>query len=88
MIFGYPNALFPFLAVELHARWATGLMFAAPSVGASGVTVLSGWMGRIRRYGLAIALSAAAWGRRWPGSASPPMSTSPWPAWSRRARPT
>jgi MFS family permease len=62
MIFAYPNALFPFLAVELHARWATGLMFAAPSVGAFGVTVLSGWMGRIRRHGLAIALSAAAWG--------------------------
>ncbi len=62
MIFAYPNALFPFLAVELHARWATGLMFAAPAVGAFGVTVLSGWMGRIRRHGLAIALSAAAWG--------------------------
>jgi MFS family permease len=62
MIFAYPNALFPFLAAELHARWATGLMFAAPSVGAFAVTVLSGWMGRIRRHGLAIALSAAAWG--------------------------
>ena len=48
MIFAYPNALFPFLAAELHARWATGLMFAAPSVEAFGVTVLSGWMGRIR----------------------------------------
>jgi MFS family permease len=24
MIFAYPNALFPFLAAELHARWATG----------------------------------------------------------------
>ena len=62
MIFAYPNALFPFVAAELHARWATGLMFAAPSVGAFGVTVFSGWMGRIRRHGLAIALSAAAWG--------------------------
>ena len=37
-------------------------MFAAPSVGAFGVTVFSGWMGRIRRHGLAIALAAAAWG--------------------------
>jgi MFS family permease len=62
MIFAYPNALFPFLAAELHARWATGLMFAAPSVGAFGVTVFSGWMGRVRRHGLAIALSAAGWG--------------------------
>ena len=40
MIFAYPNALFPFLAAELHAPWATRLMFAAPSVGALGVTVI------------------------------------------------
>ena len=62
MIFAYPNALFPFVAAELHARWATGLMFAAPSVGALGVTVFGGWMGRVRRHGLAIAVSAGAWG--------------------------
>jgi MFS family permease len=62
MIFAYPNALFPFVAAQLHASWSTGLMFAAPSVGAFGVTVFSGWMGRVRRHGLAIALSAAAWG--------------------------
>ncbi len=62
MFFAYPNALFPFLAAELHAPWATGLMFATPSVGAFGVTVFSGWMGLIRRHGLAIALAAAAWG--------------------------
>src|SRR5262249_20833803 len=59
MIFAYPNALFPFLAAELHARWATGLMFAAPTAGAFGVTLTSGWMGRVRRHGLAIALAAA-----------------------------
>jgi MFS family permease len=62
MIFAYPNALFPFLAAQLHAPWATGLMFAAPSVGAFGVTVISGWMNRVRRHGVAIALSAGAWG--------------------------
>lgn len=62
MIFAYPNALFPFVAAQLHAPWATGLMFAAPSVGAFGVTVLSGWMSRVRRHGLAIALAAAGWG--------------------------
>jgi len=58
----YPNALFPFLAADLHAQWAVGLMFAAPSVGAVAVTALSGWMGRVRRHGLAIALAAAGWG--------------------------
>ena len=62
MIFAYPNALFPFVAASLHAPWATGLMFAAPSAGAIAMTALSGWMGRIRRHGLAIALSSATWG--------------------------
>jgi MFS family permease len=62
MILAYPNALFPFMAAELHADWAVGLMFAAPSVGAIAVTVVSGWMSRVRRHGLAIAAAAAAWG--------------------------
>jgi len=62
MIFAYPNALFPFMAVTLHAPWATGLMFAAPSVGAFAVSVTSGWMSQVRRHGLAIAVAAALWG--------------------------
>jgi MFS family permease len=62
MIFAYPNALFPFMAVILHAPWATGLMFAVPSVGAFAVSATSGWMGQVRRHGLAIAISAALWG--------------------------
>jgi MFS family permease len=32
MIFAYPSAMLPFLAVELHAPWSTGLLFAAPSM--------------------------------------------------------
>jgi MFS family permease len=62
MIFAYPNALFPFMAVTLHAPWSAGLMFAAPSVGAFILSATSGWMLRIRRHGLAIAISAALWG--------------------------
>jgi MFS family permease len=62
MIFAYPNGLFPFMAVTLHAPWSAGLMFAAPSVGAFGLSAMSGWMSRVRRHGLAIALSAALWG--------------------------
>ena len=62
MTLAYPNALFPFVAANLHAPWAVGLMFAAPSAGALAVTVVSGWMGRVRRHGLAIAVSAAVWG--------------------------
>lgn len=62
MIFAYPNALLPFMAVALHAPWATGLMFAAPSVGAFTVSATSGWMSQVRRQGLAIAIAAALWG--------------------------
>src|SRR5215469_14762528 len=62
MMLAYPNALFPFVAANLHAAWAVGLMFAAPSVGAIAVTMVSGWMSRVRRHGAAIAAAAAAWG--------------------------
>ena len=62
MTLAYPAALFPFVAANLHAPWAVGLMFAAPSAGALAITVVSGWMGRVRRHGLAIAVSAAVWG--------------------------
>lgn len=62
MTLAYPNALFPFIAAGLHAPWAVGLMFAAPSAGAAGASALSGWTGRVRRHGRAIALATAAWG--------------------------
>jgi MFS family permease len=62
MIFAYPNAMLPFLAIELHASWSTGLMFAAPSAGAFAVAATSGWMPRVRRHGRAIALAACGWG--------------------------
>jgi MFS family permease len=62
MVFAYPNAMLPFLAVILHAPWSTGLMFAAPSAGALVVSATSGWMPRVHRHGLAIAFAAAGWG--------------------------
>ena len=62
MTLSYPNALIPFMAANLHATWATGLMFAAPSAGSLAVSATGGWLGRVRRYGRAIALAAAGWG--------------------------
>jgi MFS family permease len=62
MVFAYPNAMLPFLAAQLHAPWSAGLMFAAPSAGAFAVSATSGWMPRVRRHGLAIALAAGGWG--------------------------
>ncbi len=62
MTFAYPNALIPFIAAGLHASWATGLLFAAPSAGALASSATGGWVGRVHRYGRAIALAAAGWG--------------------------
>ena len=62
MIFAYPNALIPFMAAVLGTPWAAGLMFAAPSAGALLLSATSGWMNRVRRHGIAIAVSAACWG--------------------------
>jgi MFS family permease len=62
MTLAYPNALIPFIAAGLHASWATGLLFAAPSAGALAVSATGGWIGRVHRYGRAIALAAAGWG--------------------------
>jgi MFS family permease len=62
MTLSYPNALIPFVAASLHASWATGLLFAAPSAGSLAVSATGGWLSRVRRYGRAIALAAAGWG--------------------------
>lgn len=62
MFFAMPNALFPFWADQLHARWALGLFYASGTIGSLMVTLSSGWIRRFRWYGWAIALAAACWG--------------------------
>ena len=64
MVFGMPRALFPALQVHrFHAGVGVlGLLYAAPYAGAFVSSVLSGWMTRVRRQGLVIAVAAALWG--------------------------
>ncbi len=64
MVLAHPRALFPAVAVLWYDGDAktVGLLVAAPAVGALLGGVFSGWQGRIRRHGLAILLSVAAWG--------------------------
>ncbi|GLE50874.1 hypothetical protein ATCCBAA256_04610 [Mycobacterium montefiorense] len=66
-IFGMPRALFPQLAHEsfggpIDGGSAMALLSAAVPVGAVVTGVLSGWLPRIRRQGLAIVVSIIAWG--------------------------
>ncbi|MEU2477919.1 MFS transporter [Streptomyces sp. NPDC013130] len=62
MFFAFPNAVFPFLADDLDAEWALGLMYAAGSVGSLALGLTSGWTSRVRRHGLFVVGGAAGWG--------------------------
>ncbi|MFJ6940860.1 MFS transporter [Streptomyces sp. NPDC101132] len=64
MVLAQPRALFPAIAGLWYGGDAktVGLLVAAPAVGALLGGLFSGWLGRIRRHGLAILLSVAAWG--------------------------
>jgi len=62
MIFAFPYALFPFLAVELGAPWALGFLYSAGALGALAVTATSGWTKAVHRHGRAVCIAAVAWG--------------------------
>lgn len=64
MVLAHPRALFPVVAVVWYGGDAktTGLLVAAPALGALLGGVFSGWLGRIRRQGLAVLLAVASWG--------------------------
>lgn len=62
MFFAFPNAIFPFLADDLDAEWALGLMYTAGSVGSVAVSLTSGWASRITRHGQLVVYGAACWG--------------------------
>jgi MFS family permease len=64
MVFGLPRALFPALGVTVFGGGATtvGLLYAAPGAGALLGALSSGWVGRIRRQGLAVIFAVVIWG--------------------------
>jgi MFS family permease len=63
MIFGMPSALFPAFAEDLGGGARTvGLLYAAPYGGALVASLLSGWVGGVRRQGLGVCVAAGLWG--------------------------
>jgi MFS family permease len=64
MVFGMPRALFPALAATVFGGGATtvGLLYSAPGVGALLGALTSGWVGRVRRQGLAVICAVLIWG--------------------------
>ncbi|HEY9377273.1 MAG TPA: MFS transporter [Jiangellaceae bacterium] len=64
MVLAQPRALFPELADTVYGGGARtlGLLQAAPAIGAIIAGVSSGWLGRIRRQGLAILVCVVGYG--------------------------
>jgi hypothetical protein len=64
MVFGMPQALFPAVAAQHFEAGAgvVGLLYAAPAAGALTAGLASGWTGRVRRQGLAVAAAIVLWG--------------------------
>ena len=64
MVFGMPRALFPALAATAFGGGAAtvGFLYAAPGVGALIGALTSGWVGRVRRQGLAVISAVLVWG--------------------------
>jgi MFS family permease len=64
MVFGMPRALFPALAATVFGGGAAtvGLLYAAPGFGALFGALTSGWVGRVRRQGLAVICAVLVWG--------------------------
>ncbi|MEV5601965.1 MFS transporter [Streptomyces sp. NPDC052299] len=64
MVLAQPRALFPVVAVLWYGGDAktTGLLVAAPALGALLGGVFSGWLGSVRRHGLAVLVAVACWG--------------------------
>ncbi|MFD9688535.1 MFS transporter [Kitasatospora sp. NPDC059088] len=58
-VFALPTALFPFLAGELDATWALGLLYSASAAGSLLAATTGGWTERVHRYGRPVLLSAA-----------------------------
>ncbi|MEV6929256.1 MFS transporter [Dactylosporangium sp. NPDC051485] len=62
MFLAMPMALFPFVADALHARWALGLLYAAPTIGSLVISLTSGWTSRVHHHGRAVLIAAGVWG--------------------------
>ncbi len=64
MVFGMPQALFPAIGTEMLGGDAAtvGLLYAAPGAGALIGAVTAGWVGAVRRQGMAVVIAVIVWG--------------------------
>jgi MFS family permease len=63
MVLAMPRALFPEVAADRYGDGeAVGWLFAAIALGSMVAGLTSGWIGRVRRQGIALVLAVVGWG--------------------------
>ena len=63
MVFAMPRALFPEIAEDRFGGGAAvGWLFAAIAIGSVVGGLTSGWIGRVRRQGVALVVAVVGWG--------------------------
>ncbi len=85
MVFGMPRALFPQIAHESfggpeEGGWAFALLFAAIPAGAVAGGVLSGWVSRVSRQGVAVVAAILVWGLAMTGFGIATALADSWPS--------
>ncbi len=62
MVLAMPRSLFPEVAEERFGEGAIGWLYAAIAIGSVLAGISSGWIGRVRRQGVALVVAVAGWG--------------------------
>ncbi len=61
MVFAFPVALFPAMAVNFGGAKAAGFLFSGMATGAMLMTLFSGWSSKVKYHGRAVVIAAALW---------------------------
>ncbi|MGE5831139.1 MAG: MFS transporter [Micromonosporaceae bacterium] len=62
MVLALPRSLFPEMAAERFGAGSVGWLYAAIGMGSVVAGLTSGWIGRVRRQGVALVAAVVAWG--------------------------
>ncbi|MFI6505573.1 MFS transporter [Nonomuraea typhae] len=62
MLFAMSTALYPFLASQLGAPEAVGMLYSASAVGALIASLTGRWTNRVHRHGMGVIVAALLWG--------------------------
>jgi MFS family permease len=62
MVLAMPRSLFPGVALDRYGEGSVGWLYAAIAIGSVVAGLTSGWVGRVRRQGVALVAAVVVWG--------------------------